>query len=223
MIISIWDIIIRLLITAALGALIGYERERQSQPAGLRTHVILAVGACLAMIISINVAGQARELGFQGDPARIAAQVVSGIGFLGAGAILRYGTNIRGLTTATSLWTLAITGMTIGAGHLVAAGATALILFVSLTLLDRFEKRYIHSYKVIPLVLTVAYRPETLDEVRRLLKQHCLEITETTLERNLQSDVIVIAMTVKTQENAPVDAMIASLTELEGLRSFKVN
>ncbi len=109
--ISDQEIVIRVLIAAIIGALVGFERERQGQPAGLRTHIILVVGAALTMTLSINLAIQFRPYVPNGDPARLAAQVLSGIGFLGAGAILRYGPNIKGLTTATSLWTLAVVGL----------------------------------------------------------------------------------------------------------------
>ncbi len=102
--ISELEIVLRLGLSAVLGMVIGFDRERQNQPAGLRTHTILAIGSCLAMTISINLAIQYQPIA-NGDPSRLAAQVVSGIGFLGAGAILRYGTNVKGLTTATSLWT----------------------------------------------------------------------------------------------------------------------
>ncbi|HQF69381.1 MAG TPA: MgtC/SapB family protein, partial [Anaerolineaceae bacterium] len=85
------EILIRLGLAALLGMMVGYERERQNQPAGLRTHVILAVGSCLAMTVSIDLAIQFYPHAPNGDPARLAAQVISGIGFLGAGAILRYG------------------------------------------------------------------------------------------------------------------------------------
>src|SRR5512138_990442 len=105
--ISDFEIIFRLLAAAALGALVGYERQRNNQPAGLRTHIILVVGAALAMTLSINLAMQYRPLVPNGDPARLAAQVISGIGFLGVGAIIRYGPNIKGLTTATSMWSMA--------------------------------------------------------------------------------------------------------------------
>ena len=146
--ISELEILLRLLLAAGLGALIGYERERHGQSAGLRTHMILAVGAALAMTLSINLAS-----GSGSDPARIAAQVVSGIGFLGAGAILRYGTSIRGLTTATSLWTLAIVGLAVGAGQYLVGAAAAVFLLIILSLLDLIEKHFIHSRIQVPLVV----------------------------------------------------------------------
>ena len=104
------DIILRLLVAGVLGGLVGYERERNNQNAGLRTHIILVIGAALAMTLSINLAIQFRPLVSNGGPARLAAQVISGIGFLGVGAIIRYGPNIKGLTTATSMWSMAIVG-----------------------------------------------------------------------------------------------------------------
>ncbi|OGW01223.1 MAG: hypothetical protein A2889_00525 [Nitrospinae bacterium RIFCSPLOWO2_01_FULL_39_10] len=95
------EIAIRLILSTILGGIIGIERERRNQPAGLRTHIILCVGSTLMMLVSIYVAS---EIGNpeNSDPGRIAAQVVSGIGFLGAGAILRFGVSIKGLTTAAS-------------------------------------------------------------------------------------------------------------------------
>jgi putative Mg2+ transporter-C (MgtC) family protein len=124
----------RLVVGLVLGALIGLERELHRQPAGFRTHSLVALGAALFTIVS--------AYGFSGsavDPTRIAAQIVSGIGFIGAGTILQYRGNIRGLTTAASLWSVAAVGMAAGAGLLaMAAIGTALILVV-LYLLDRVE------------------------------------------------------------------------------------
>ena len=124
----------RLAVGLVLGAVIGLEREFHRQPAGFRTHSLVALGAALFTIVS--------AYGFAGssvDPTRIAAQIVSGIGFIGAGTILQYRGNIRGLTTAASLWSVAAVGMAAGAGLLaMAAIGTALILVV-LYLLDRVE------------------------------------------------------------------------------------
>jgi len=135
------EIVIRLLLSAFLGMIIGFERERQNQPAGLRTHTILAIGSCLAMTMSINLAMQFKPV-VSGDPARLACTGDRrGLGFLGAGAILRYGTTVKGLTTATSLWTMAIVGLAVGAGHYFAAIAATSALLLVLTLLNLLEKR----------------------------------------------------------------------------------
>ena len=139
------DIIIRIIIGAVLGALVGMERERQGQPAGLRTHIILVVGATLTMTLSINLAIQFRPLVPNGDPARLAAQVISGIGFLGAGAILRYGPNIKGLTTAASLWTMAVVGLAVGAGHYLSGVAATALILIALIILNAIEKAIYQS------------------------------------------------------------------------------
>jgi putative Mg2+ transporter-C (MgtC) family protein len=134
------DILIRLGLGFLAGAIIGFERSSRHQVAGMRTHILIAVGATLLMLLSIWL--PRKFTGIQnGDPGRIAAQVVSGIGFLGAGAILRLGNNVRGLTTAASLWLIAAVGLAIGAGMFIAAGAAVIISLVTLFALDIVEKR----------------------------------------------------------------------------------
>lgn len=123
-----------------LGGIVGLERELHDQPAGLRTHIILVLGATIAMCISINLSTQFHTVAANGDPERLAAQVISGIGFPGGGAIFRYGASVKGLTTAASLWTTAIIGLAVGAGYfIIGVAATACVLFV-LIALDTLEK-----------------------------------------------------------------------------------
>lgn len=128
------ELIVRLGIALALGAAIGFEREIDRQPAGFRTHALVALGAALFTIIS--------AYGFSGssvDPTRIAAQIVSGIGFLGAGTILHHRGSIRGLTTAASLWSAAAVGMAAGAGLLLLALVGTVLIVVVLALLEGVE------------------------------------------------------------------------------------
>jgi putative Mg2+ transporter-C (MgtC) family protein len=137
-----WEIAVRLFVAAGLGSLIGFERERLLWTAGIRTHMLVCVGACLIMIVS--------AYGFQGvlnehvvlDPSRVAAQVVSGIGFLGAGSILLRGSVIRGLTTAASVWTVAGIGLAIGGGLYFAGVASTLIILVILAGVKPLEEMY---------------------------------------------------------------------------------
>ena len=114
---------------AALSSLIGLEREIHGQPAGLRTHMILGVGAALAAVLSISNSQFLSCPNLPSDPARIVAQVVSGVGFLGAGAILRFGVTVKGLTTASSLWTTAIIGIACGSGYFALAAFTTVLVF----------------------------------------------------------------------------------------------
>jgi putative Mg2+ transporter-C (MgtC) family protein len=172
------DFAIRMLIAAILGAAIGLEREIHEHPAGMRTHLLVSLGSAIFTVLSIY--------GFQGvgqgnvaatvDPTRIAAQVVSGIGFLGAGAILKYGTSIRGLTTAASLWTAAAIGMAAGAGEwLIAAVGTSIVIF-SLWPLNRLvERMHRPGTRAHRLRLEVG-RLEALGDMSRLLADRRVEM-----------------------------------------------
>jgi len=131
------DFVIRLCLAFAAGGIIGIERSSRRQVAGLRTHILIAVGSCCLMLLSIWLPQQLST----GDPGRIAAQVVSGMGFLGAGAIIRLGSNIRGLTTAASLWLTAAVGLTIGAGMFIVALTTVVLAIITLMVLHRLERK----------------------------------------------------------------------------------
>lgn len=135
------QIFLRLFISFLLGGVIGWERESRRQPAGLRTHILICLGATILMITSIYIPQTFQN--FQnGDPGRIAAQVVSGIGFLGAGAIFRLGANVKGLTTAATIWVVAAIGLTVGAGvYFGALMGTLFILFVLIGL-NKVEKKF---------------------------------------------------------------------------------
>jgi putative Mg2+ transporter-C (MgtC) family protein len=120
------EMILRLLLATALGATIGYQRERANKPAGLRTHTLICVGAALFTIASIYGFGEA-------DPARIAAGIVAGIGFLGAGAIIRTREHLVGLTTAATIWSVAAIGLAAGAGlYIISAITTAVVMVILL-------------------------------------------------------------------------------------------
>jgi putative Mg2+ transporter-C (MgtC) family protein len=159
------DMIIRLGLGFLAGAIIGFERSSRHQVAGLRTHILIAVGATLLMLLSIWLPQHFSGMK-NGDPGRIAAQVVSGIGFLGAGAILRLGNNVRGLTTAASLWLIAAVGLAIGAGMFIAAAAAELISLITLFALDIFEKRLFPSER--NKILELHYRHSNPDTRRAM-------------------------------------------------------
>jgi len=131
------DIVIRLCLAFAAGFIIGIERSSRRQVAGLRTHILISLGASCLMLLSIWLPQQLGE----GDPGRIAAQVVAGMGFLGAGAIIKLGNNIRGLTTAASLWLTAAIGLTIGAGMFIAALTVIILALITLIGLHVIERK----------------------------------------------------------------------------------
>ena len=131
--IGYFEVALRLLMASCFGAAVGFEREQRERPAGLRTNMMVSLGAALITIVSLN--------GFAGsDPARVAAGIVTGIGFLGAGTIFKIKDQVVGLTTAATLWTVAALGMTIGAGFYVTA-IIALPIIVGILYLSKFELR----------------------------------------------------------------------------------
>ena len=132
-------VLLRILFSAFLGGLIGMEREIHGRAAGLRTHILVCIGATLFMMTSVIVAEKYGQSGSV-DASRIAAGVVTGIGFLGAGAIIRYGASIRGLTTAASIWAISAIGLAVGAGMYVAAGITTVVV-LAILILSRLEER----------------------------------------------------------------------------------
>ncbi len=163
-----FEAILRLMLAMVVGGLVGLEREIHDRPAGLRTHILVCLGAALIMIISVRVSLSMVGI-TDSDPARIAAQVVSGIGFLGAGTILREGATVRGLTTAASLWMSAALGLGAGAGLYVETGLATALTLVSLSVLSRLDiytalKRSVRHIRVV-----AADRPGLLGEVGKIL------------------------------------------------------
>lgn len=135
------QIVVRLLAAMLLGAVIGTEREYTHRPAGMRTHMLVALGACAVMITGQMIFCQYYPLGATPDPARLAAQVIAGVGFLGAGTILRDGASIKGLTTAASVWTVACLGVAVGAGLYIIAVVGVVLMMVTLVLFERVQAK----------------------------------------------------------------------------------
>jgi putative Mg2+ transporter-C (MgtC) family protein len=139
-----WTVVVRLCLSVILGGIVGLEREMSGRAAGLRTHIMVSLGSCLIMLTSLYVFDIYRSM-TQVDPSRIAAGVITGIGFLGAGTILRGDDGVRGLTTAATLWVVAATGLATGIGFYSAAITATLLALIVLFLLGRFEKRVLTS------------------------------------------------------------------------------
>ena len=132
------DIILRLLLSTFLSSIVGFERSTRGRAAGLRTHILVGLGSTLFMLISIFIAKD----GGNYDPARLAAGVVTGIGFLGAGTIIRFGASVKGLTTAASLWAVSALGLAVGTGFYLPAIVTTAIVLVTLMVLPHIEEKF---------------------------------------------------------------------------------
>ncbi|HPH96697.1 MAG TPA: MgtC/SapB family protein [Anaerolineaceae bacterium] len=220
--ISETDIAIRLVVAALLGALIGLDRERQNQPAGLRTHIILVTGAALAMILSINMSMQFNHIAPNGDPSRLAAQVLSGIGFLGAGAIMRYGPNIKGLTTATSLWTMAVVGLAVGAGYIWVAVGTSAFLFAALSVLSKIEKNKLTVNVVRQLSLSYAFHPGIEESLHTILAERTKNYTITRMERNVHQNRLRITVMIRLKSTENLTPLVDELATMPGIRGIRV-
>ena len=147
------ELTLRLVVALLLGAVIGLERELQRMPAGFRTHALVSLGSAIFTIVSAYA-----FTGPLSDPTRIAAQIVSGVGFLGGGAILHYGGTVRGLTTAASLWAVAAVGMAAGAGLFIIAAVSAALVIVALEVFQRLERTARRRFNIPP-----GSRPERAD------------------------------------------------------------
>ncbi len=210
------EIIKRLLLSAIIGGLIGTEREVNNRPAGLRTHILVTLGSTLVMLISID--------GFQSaDPSRLAAQVVSGIGFLGAGTIMRTGNNISGLTTAASLWVCAGIGLAIGSGYYLGAVVTTVIVLTTLMSLGIFEKRILRKkYRAIEVIAT--NRPGIIGQIGVLFGKYYVSIKDITIlnndnEYDEDSGIMEIRFLIKTPNNFKINSLYKEIYQIHGIIS----
>ena len=177
------DVSLRLVIASVLGAAVGIEREVHAHPAGMRTHLLVSLGAAAFTVLSIFSFQSPSGPALATDPSRIAAQVVSGVGFLVAGTILKFGSSVRGLTTAASLWATAAVGMAAGAGAWVVAVLATVLIILSLGPLNWVTKRLgLRQEQLFRLRLVVG-RLEALGEITRMLIARKIEIAGVSSQR----------------------------------------
>ncbi|MBI5115828.1 MgtC/SapB family protein [Candidatus Poribacteria bacterium] len=215
------DILFKVLASIVFGGLIGLERERHNQPAGLKTHIILCVGATLITIVSIDMA---RDLGGREhtDPTRIAAQIVSGIGFLGGGAILRMGGTVRGLTTAACLWTVTGVGMAIGGGYYFAAALTILTVLLTLHFLGRLEKVFLHRKAFKEMTLIARSSPDLLGSVEKVLSANLITIRNIEVQRDLTEPNVELNALVMAPERINLHKVSDEIFQIPGTIRFEL-
>lgn len=172
-------ITIEIVCAVLFAGLIGGEREYHGHAAGLRTHILVSVGACLIMIISISAPGFS---GATRDPARLAAQVVSGIGFLGAGTIIQTGTDIKGLTTAATIWLCGAIGLAVGSGYFSGAIITTIVSFVTLVLLTKIEVKI--NRRLPRIILLIQSDSSALKDIMELSRFYNVDI------RDIRSNIV---------------------------------
>lgn len=216
---SIYEIIFKLCLACILGALIGLERESLNRPAGLRTYTLVCVGSTLAMIVSVDIYLQFYHT-VNADPGRIAAQVVSGIGFLGAGTIMREGATVRGLTTAAGLWVVACIGLAVGAGLYVPSIATTVLILFVLIYFVKVEEKITGMRDYKGLLMLVEDRPGQVGTIGSILGDLCVLIKNIQLSRMEDSGDLEIELLLQLPPNVTMDEVIEELSTIKGLRNI---
>ena len=202
----------KLVLSMMLGAVIGIERRRKGQIAGMRTFALISMGATLVMLISIYIPQV--YLGLKnGDPGRIAAQVVSGVGFLGAGAIIQMKGSVRGLTTAAGIWMAACIGLAVGAGmYLISIIATLLIIFI-LVNIERIEMRHNFLWESKIIQLKAKGILEDIQSVRDLIENDDIHISDEYMKYDYENQMTIVNFMVRSKTNVNVPALFATIKE----------
>ncbi len=212
-------IVQRLLLTTVLAGAIGFERERHGRAAGLRTHILVGVGSCLIMLTGLYLADV-----FEGradvEPTRLAAQVISGIGFLGAGTILRFRASVRGLTTAASLWAVGGVGIAVGAGFTLGAVCTTGIMLVALFGFSRLERLMRRSWYQT-LVIESSDVNASLGRIRALLAEYDIEIRDVDVKASGQPGGTRLELQVKLLPDQPREEILDGLSRVEHVQKAR--
>jgi putative Mg2+ transporter-C (MgtC) family protein len=205
---------IRLILACILGGIIGYEREANNQPAGFRTYILVCVASALVMCTSEYMFGIYHGLTTV-DPARLGAQVISGIGFLGAGTIMRNGMNIRGLTTAASLWAVSCVGLAVGIGFYEGAIVTTILIYITLIILKRIEK---HVKKSTYNTLYIEINNQQVSHIHEVFEAYGAGIKNIEIISNEEDNYTIIKIIFKTTDNKQKLHIISDLYKLEGIK-----
>ncbi|MFP6561104.1 MgtC/SapB family protein [Paraburkholderia sp. B3] len=217
------ELISRLVLAAALGSVIGFERERLSWAAGLRTHMLVSVGSALIMIVSaFGFADALKTDHVVLDPSRMAAQVVSGIGFLGAGSILLRGEIVRGLTTAASLWSVAAIGLAVGGGLYTGAIAATIIILIILAGIKPLERRFITFRQRRQLTLLVERGKLTFHSLHDALGTSSSRVKQFVVQQSDDSaELDEVMITLARVSSMEYEAICTVLRRLPGVKEFR--
>lgn len=211
--------IFKLVLSLVLGSIVGLERKHKGQIAGLRTFALISMGATLAMILSIYVPQEYMGLK-NGDPGRVAAQVITGVGFLGAGAIIQMKGSVRGLTTAAGIWMVATIGMAVGVGmYVVSCIATLLIIFILVTL-----ETYIHRFNIGQESKIIRVKVKGIVDsqasYRQVFGRHGVHISDEYLKFDYGQEITIINFVILAKDHADFAQMFAELHKLSDTLSI---
>lgn len=215
-------ILFRLLAATLSGFLIGYERERLNQPAGLRTHMVLSLGAASVMILSIYLPMSFISKGTNADPGRLAAQVISGIGFLGAGAIFRFGLNVKGLTSAASIWTTSGIGLIFGAGFYILGCMATLFLILILSVFDKIEDILVDQKKIRTLTIIFDSANLTSSRVINTMNDFDIHLKQPSITEDVENGITEIMINCKIDEDFSTRELFESIKALGYIKTIRI-
>lgn len=210
----VWQGLLRLVLAFIFGAVVGYERGAMHRPAGMRTHALVCMGAALVMLTGEFVL---RHFQTGTDPARLGAQVVSGIGFLCAGTIMQQGINVKGLTTAAGLWVVACIGLALGAGYWLGALVTTVLVVFAMVVLGKFETKRIKRREIVNLIIRARLSPTLLGTVSRVMEQNGILIQHLNTDDNQNEEITTLQLRVRMPVAVSPDAMVSKLTSIPGI------
>ena len=217
------DLTIKLLLAALAGGLVGFEREKHGRPAGLRTNLLVAVGSCVMMIVSeafyLKYGIFDAETTLRLDPSRVAAQIVTGIGFIGAGVILKEGPTVRGLTTAASLWTVAGLGMAFGMGFFSLGAIATVMVLISLTLLKKLDPM-MKKDRFLTLAVTAVNREGLIEELQEMLAARGLESFNLSSHVDLVANELFYQVVITQQSQHVGHELTAAIKQTEGIKKI---
>ncbi|MFT9498233.1 MgtC/SapB family protein [Anaerosolibacter sp.] len=219
---STMDIIIRLSLSCLLGGLIGIERESLNRPAGFRTHILVCIGSTLIMLVNLYLFYSFNAYTTM-DPARLGAQVISGIGFLGAGTIIREGSSVKGLTTAAGLWAVAGIGIAIGSGFYIGAIATTIIVLITLIIFSKFERNFLPRFDHTTLIQLISIdKPGQIGKIGTTLGD--LNVTIKNISMSPVDDVFIsIQLQLSIPKKVQKTSIIENLLGLDGVTNVEIS
>lgn len=215
-----WIVVFRLVLAAVLSGMIGFEREFHGRAAGFRTHILLCIGSTFVMLTSIHIF-DIYYTRVAVDPGRIAAGVVTGIGFLGAGAIMHSRSSIKGLTTAASLWVVAAIGLGVGSGLYLGSIITTILTLVALMIFSRIEHSMIRKDWYRTIVIDTRDGADQLKAIRETLAEYRNDITNFEADRAKDSQNLVLKLGLKLYEPRHADNILEDIGRLEGVKSVR--
>ncbi len=218
------ELIINIILSMICGGLIGAERERKHRPAGIKTHVLVCIGAMSVMYVSKeSFEYYFNEYGVVSDPNRLGAQIINGIGFLGAGTIIRSGSNVKGLTTAATIWTSGIIGMVIGTGLYIEAIIISVSLFAILVVFNTLSRRVKRKSNIWEIDITGKQNKNVICAINAQLLNKNIKIHSTDVEDCEEADKIIIHIVIEIlDKTTKVSSIVKELEEIEDVIQSEV-